>query len=231
MTRWSGNLQWSTPGRPGGCPTSASYLPKAAQRPDLAARLGVIVFEGPQGRGFYKGGHDAQSANSFVCLERGRRCVCFSPTMFGLRRASPIWCALCSAKPGFLTIGNMLIGRASPEGLRDLLAERGLLMRRSRNGPPWCQGARGPRGRVPRVEPRSRALFSRSMMQNAPVQPGQPRRDPNSLQRLAATGEQVAGERSSESPGSDLEASKEAFKQARLSRQDNGRERGLACDF
>ena len=143
MTRWSGNLQWSTPGRPGGCPTSASYLPKAAQRPDLAARLGVIVFEGPQGRGFYKGGHDAQSANSFVCLERGRRCVCFSPTMFGLRRASPIWCALCSAKPGFLTIGNMLIGRASPEGLRDLLAERGLLMRRSRNGPPWCQGAKG----------------------------------------------------------------------------------------
>ena len=27
------------------------------------------------GRGFYKGGHDAQTANSFVCLERGRRCV------------------------------------------------------------------------------------------------------------------------------------------------------------
>ena len=32
----------------------------------------MIVFDGPQGRGFYKGGHDGQTANSFVCLERGR---------------------------------------------------------------------------------------------------------------------------------------------------------------
>jgi hypothetical protein len=56
-------------------PNFAPDRPKAEQRPDLAAGLGVIVFEGPQGRGFYKGGHDAQTANSFVCLERGRRCV------------------------------------------------------------------------------------------------------------------------------------------------------------
>jgi CubicO group peptidase (beta-lactamase class C family) len=56
-------------------PNFAPYLPTADQRPDLAAGLGVIVFDGPQGRGFYKGGHDAQTANSFVCLERGRRCV------------------------------------------------------------------------------------------------------------------------------------------------------------
>jgi len=56
-------------------PNLAPDLPKAEQRPDLAAGLGVIVFEGPQGRGFYKGGHDGQTANSFVCLERRRRCV------------------------------------------------------------------------------------------------------------------------------------------------------------
>ena len=56
-------------------PNFAPYLPREAQRPDLAAGLGVIVFDGPQGRGFYKGGHDAQTANSFVCLERSRRCV------------------------------------------------------------------------------------------------------------------------------------------------------------
>jgi CubicO group peptidase (beta-lactamase class C family) len=56
-------------------PNFAPYLPRDQQRPDLAAGLGVIVFEGPQGRGFYKGGHDGQTANSFVCLERGRRCV------------------------------------------------------------------------------------------------------------------------------------------------------------
>ena len=56
-------------------PNFAPYLPKAEQRPDLAAGLGVIVFDGPQGRGFYKGGHDGQTANSFVCLESSRRCV------------------------------------------------------------------------------------------------------------------------------------------------------------
>ena len=56
-------------------PNFAPYLPKAQQRPDLAAGLGVIVFQGPQGRGFYKGGHDGQTANSFVCVERGKRCV------------------------------------------------------------------------------------------------------------------------------------------------------------
>ena len=56
-------------------PNFGPELPKAEQRPDLAAGLGVIVFDGPQGRGFFKGGHDGQTANSFVCLERGRRCV------------------------------------------------------------------------------------------------------------------------------------------------------------
>jgi CubicO group peptidase (beta-lactamase class C family) len=56
-------------------PNFAPYLPKDEQRSGLAAGLGVIVFEGPQGRGFYKGGHDGQTANSFVCLEQGRRCV------------------------------------------------------------------------------------------------------------------------------------------------------------
>ncbi len=56
-------------------PNFAPYLPESEQRRDLAAGLGVIVFDGPQGRGFYKGGHAGQTANSFVCLERGRRCV------------------------------------------------------------------------------------------------------------------------------------------------------------
>lgn len=56
-------------------PNLAPDLPEAEQRRDLAAGLGVIVFDGPQGRGFFKGGHDEQTANSFVCLERRRRCV------------------------------------------------------------------------------------------------------------------------------------------------------------
>jgi len=56
-------------------PNFAPYLPEAEQRRDLAAGLGVIVFNGPQGRGFFKGGHNEATGNSFVCLERNRRCV------------------------------------------------------------------------------------------------------------------------------------------------------------
>jgi CubicO group peptidase (beta-lactamase class C family) len=50
-------------------------LPKDRRRPDLAAGLGVVAFKGPQGPGFYKGGHDDITANTWVCVERGRRCV------------------------------------------------------------------------------------------------------------------------------------------------------------
>jgi CubicO group peptidase (beta-lactamase class C family) len=44
-------------------------------RKDINAGLGVIVFEGPQGPGFYKGGHDGQTANTMVCIETSQRCV------------------------------------------------------------------------------------------------------------------------------------------------------------
>ena len=50
-------------------------LPLDQQRKDLSAGLGVVVFDGPQGRGFYKGGHNGTTANTMVCLEAGRRCV------------------------------------------------------------------------------------------------------------------------------------------------------------
>ena len=50
-------------------------LPPAEQRKDLYSALGVIVFDGPQGRGFYKGGHDGQTANTMVCVEASQRCV------------------------------------------------------------------------------------------------------------------------------------------------------------
>ncbi len=50
-------------------------LPASQQRKDLYAGLGVVVFDGPQGHGFYKGGHDGQTANTMVCLEGSQRCV------------------------------------------------------------------------------------------------------------------------------------------------------------
>lgn len=50
-------------------------LPPAQRRPDLAAGLGVVVFDGPQGHGFYKGGHDDITGNMMVCIEARQACV------------------------------------------------------------------------------------------------------------------------------------------------------------
>jgi CubicO group peptidase (beta-lactamase class C family) len=49
--------------------------PSDKQRKDLYAGLGVIVFDGPQGHGYFKGGHDEQTANTMVCLEARQRCA------------------------------------------------------------------------------------------------------------------------------------------------------------
>lgn len=56
-------------------PTLQAELPKAQRRADLAAGLGVIVFSGPQGRGFEKGGHNDTTGNSWICVEARRACV------------------------------------------------------------------------------------------------------------------------------------------------------------
>lgn len=56
-------------------PNFGPELPVAQQRKDLAAGLGVVVFDGPQGHGFFKGGHDGQTANTMVCVETHKRCV------------------------------------------------------------------------------------------------------------------------------------------------------------
>jgi CubicO group peptidase (beta-lactamase class C family) len=56
-------------------PPFGPELPVKEQRKDLAAGLGVVVFDGPQGHGFFKGGHDGQTANTMVCIEARQRCV------------------------------------------------------------------------------------------------------------------------------------------------------------
>ncbi len=50
-------------------------LPTSEQRRDLYSGLGVILFDGPEGHGFYKGGHDGQTANTMVCMEASQNCV------------------------------------------------------------------------------------------------------------------------------------------------------------
>lgn len=56
-------------------PTLQDALAPAKRRRDLAAGLGVVVFQGPQGRGFYKGGHDDAVGNTLVCVAWRQRCV------------------------------------------------------------------------------------------------------------------------------------------------------------
>jgi CubicO group peptidase (beta-lactamase class C family) len=56
-------------------PIFGPELPAGKERQDLHAGLGLIVFRGPQGKGFFKGGHDGQTANTMVCIESTQRCV------------------------------------------------------------------------------------------------------------------------------------------------------------
>jgi CubicO group peptidase (beta-lactamase class C family) len=56
-------------------PTLQAELPPGARRPDFAAGLGLLVFQGPQGPAFLRGGHNDVTGNSWVCVEKGRRCV------------------------------------------------------------------------------------------------------------------------------------------------------------
>jgi CubicO group peptidase (beta-lactamase class C family) len=43
----------------------------------LSAGLGVVTFEGPFGRAFFKGGHNDTTGNQAICVEKDRRCVLF----------------------------------------------------------------------------------------------------------------------------------------------------------
>jgi CubicO group peptidase (beta-lactamase class C family) len=70
-------------------PSLQPELPEAQRRRDLAAGLGVIVFDGPQGPGFMKGGHNDSTGNTLVCLHRGRRCVVILSNDVRAERAFP----------------------------------------------------------------------------------------------------------------------------------------------
>lgn len=55
-------------------PSLQSEAPEA-ERFAIRAGLGVVAFTGPQGPGWFKGGHNDSTANMMVCLEAGQRCV------------------------------------------------------------------------------------------------------------------------------------------------------------
>ena len=68
-----------------------TLLPDASppERPAASAALGVVAFGGPQGPGWYKGGHDDMTANTLVCLERRQRCVLILSNDVRAERAFP----------------------------------------------------------------------------------------------------------------------------------------------
>lgn len=70
-------------------PTLQPELQPAKRRADLAAGLGVVVFDGPQGPGFYKGGHDDSTANTWVCVKAAKRCVVILSNDVRAERAFP----------------------------------------------------------------------------------------------------------------------------------------------
>jgi CubicO group peptidase (beta-lactamase class C family) len=56
-------------------PTLQDAAPASERVPNLAAGLGLVTFVGPQGPGFFKGGHNESTGNMLVCLTVARRCV------------------------------------------------------------------------------------------------------------------------------------------------------------
>jgi len=56
-------------------PTLQAEVPAAQRHKDVASGLGVIVFKGPQGDGFFRGGHNDTTGNVWVCVEKRRSCV------------------------------------------------------------------------------------------------------------------------------------------------------------
>jgi CubicO group peptidase (beta-lactamase class C family) len=69
-----------------------NFLPDAPadkRVPGLAAGIGVIAFTGPQGPGWFKGGHNEETGNTLICVERGERCVLILANDVRAERAFP----------------------------------------------------------------------------------------------------------------------------------------------
>jgi CubicO group peptidase (beta-lactamase class C family) len=56
-------------------PVLQADLPVPQRRRDFAAGLGLLLFDGPQGPAYARGGHNDSTGNIWVCVERRRRCA------------------------------------------------------------------------------------------------------------------------------------------------------------
>jgi len=64
--------------------------PADKRGPGLGAGIGVVAFTGPQGPGWFKGGHNESTGNTLVCVERGERCVLILSNDVRAERAFPM---------------------------------------------------------------------------------------------------------------------------------------------
>lgn len=78
-------------------PTLQAEAPQAARIAGLSAGLGLVTFTGPQGPGFFKGGHNDSTGNMLVCLRVQRRCVVILSNDV---RAEPAFSAIVRAALG-----------------------------------------------------------------------------------------------------------------------------------
>lgn len=78
-------------------PTLQPEVAATARVAGLAAGLGVVTFTGPQGPGFFKGGHNESTGNMLVCLRGPRRCVVILSNDV---RAEPAFAAIVQAALG-----------------------------------------------------------------------------------------------------------------------------------
>ena len=58
-------------------PTFAEANSADMRKIRLSAGIGMVTFEGPFGRAFFKGGHNDTTGNQAICVEKSRRCVLF----------------------------------------------------------------------------------------------------------------------------------------------------------
>lgn len=70
-------------------PTLQPELPPAQRRADLSSGLGVVTFTGPQGAGFFKGGHNDSTGNTWVCVKAAQRCIVILANDVRAERAFP----------------------------------------------------------------------------------------------------------------------------------------------
>lgn len=66
----------------------------------LAAGIGVIAFTGPQGPGWFKGGHNDSTGNTLVCVERNARCVLILSNDVRAEKAFPMLVEAALGKTG-----------------------------------------------------------------------------------------------------------------------------------